>query len=30
MSELLVSVIIPTYNAENTIDRCLESVVNQS
>lgn len=26
----LVSVIVPTFNAESTIDRCLESVVNQS
>lgn len=30
MDTPLVSVIIPTHNAENTIDRCLESVVNQT
>lgn len=30
MEEKLVSFIIPTYNAEKTIDRCLESVVNQT
>lgn len=30
MKGKLVSFIIPTYNAEKTIDRCLESVVNQT
>lgn len=30
MQEKLVSVIIPTYNAERTIDKCLESIVNQT
>lgn len=30
MQDVLISVVIPTYNAETTIDRCLESVVNQT
>lgn len=30
MKEKLVSVIIPTFNAEKTIDRCIKSVVNQT
>jgi len=30
MSGLLVSVIIPAYNAENEICRCIESVINQT
>ena len=30
MESKLISVIIPTYNAEKTIDRCLESIVNQT
>ena len=29
-SDFLISVVIPTYNAESTIDRCLESIVNQT
>ena len=28
--EILVSVIIPAYNAKNTISRCLKSIINQS
>ena len=30
MGDNIVTVIIPTYNAENTIDRCIESIVNQT
>ena len=30
MGETMVSIIIPAYNAEATIDRCINSVVNQS
>lgn len=30
MNKLLVSVIIPAYNAEKFIDRCLQSVINQT
>jgi len=30
MSDKSVTVIIPTYNAENTIDRCIESIINQT
>ena len=30
MSEQLVSVIIPTYNSESTIEACLSSIKNQT
>lgn len=30
MSECKISVIVPCYNVENYIDRCIESIVNQS
>lgn len=30
MSNKVVSIIIPIYNAEKTIDRCLNSIINQS
>lgn len=30
MQNSLISVIIPAYNAERTIDRCLTSICNQS
>lgn len=30
MNDNLASVIIPTHNAENTIDRCIESIINQT
>ncbi len=26
----LITVIIPVYNAEKTLDRCLKSIINQS
>ena len=30
MSDQLISVVVPVYNAENTITRCVESIVNQT
>ncbi|MBR5765307.1 MAG: glycosyltransferase family 2 protein [Lachnospiraceae bacterium] len=30
MSDIIVSVIVPVYNAENTINECLDSLVNQT
>ena len=30
MSEAVVSVVIPVYKTEKYLDRCLESIVNQS
>ena len=30
MSDILVSIIVPVYNVENTLARCLYSILNQS
>lgn len=30
MDKVLISIIIPIYNAENYIERCIKSVINQS
>ena len=30
MSDVLVTVIVPVYNAQNYLDRCLESILNQT
>ena len=30
MTDLLVSIIIPIFNVEKYLDRCIESVVNQT
>lgn len=30
MEQLLISVVIPVYNAEKTIEKCVQSVLHQS
>ena len=30
MKQKLISVIVPVYNAENYLERCLNSIVNQT
>ena len=30
VNQPLISVIIPVYNVENYLDRCLESIINQT